>query len=142
VAKGYQFGEILNLERMRFSAVVSQEEASSLFAQQLKGLAVRLSGQGGRTLEVSGHNLIPHAHENLPNQALSWMAGGTVTTDSRGRDVLRAAEPFYLLHADLESAPGLLAGQTGQLRVELAPQSLAARGYRAVRQFLQKRYLL
>ncbi|MBV5328441.1 MAG: biotin/lipoyl-binding protein [Chlorobium sp.] len=142
VAKGYQFGEILNLERMRFSAVVSQEEASSLFAQQLKGLAVRLSGQGERSLAVGDHNLIPHAHENLPNQALSWMAGGTVTTDSNGRDVLRAAEPFYLLHADLQAAPGLLAGQTGQLRVQLAPQSMAERGYRAVRQFLQKRYLL
>jgi len=144
VAKGCQFGEILNLERMRFSAVVSQEEASSLFAQKLEGLAVRLAGQGERTLAVSAHNLIPHAHEVLPNQALSWMAGGRVTTDSNGRDVLRAAEPFYLLNADLESAPQqrILAGQTGQLRVELAPQSLAERGYRAVRQFLQKRYLL
>lgn len=144
VARGYQLGEIINLDTLRFSAVVSQEEASSLFAQKLEGLAVRLSGQGDHTLGVTGYNLIPHAHELLPNQALSWMVGGAVTTDSSGRDVLRAAEPFYLLNAELQPTEQqrVMAGQTGQLRVQLAPQPLALRAFRLLRQFLQKRYLL
>jgi len=56
----------------------------------------------------------------------------------------RATEPFYLFQVDLERVENQLpmVGQTGWLQATMAPQPLAERGYRALRQFLQKRYQL
>ncbi len=143
VSRGYQFGEIVDLEQLRFTAVVSQEMASLLFTQQPHGLVVRLVGQGEHTLATGAYSLIPHAHEVLPDQALSWMAGGMVPTNGGEGDRPRASEPFYLLRADLLPVEvPVMCGQTGQLRVTLAPESLATRGIRALKQFLQKRYQL
>ena len=50
IPRGSLVGEIVNEELFRFSAVVSQNEAASLFVEQIHKAEVRLYGQAGTTV--------------------------------------------------------------------------------------------
>ncbi|MBF0195230.1 MAG: biotin/lipoyl-binding protein [Magnetococcales bacterium] len=143
LARGTEFGMILDPNHFRFVAVVSQEEAASLFEQQDKShLEVRLNGRADVTIDVLDYQIIPFQKEHLPSAALGWMGGGEVAVtagDGKGRQSL---EPFFLIRAVLSVPSGfdMLHGHSGKLRVSMEPQPLWEQLERKLRQFLQQRY--
>lgn len=144
VAKGHELGRIVSEDNFRFMAVISQEDASSLFNSEIRTVTMRIKGAGAMELASTQWKLLPHYHEELPSVALGWMGGGDVPVSSQDSNGLMAAEPFYLLEVDTSIPENFIApeGRTGTVNIEMAPRSLAVRLSLYVKQFLQKRYQL
>ena len=140
--RGTTIGEIVNHGDFRFSAVVSQEEASELFAGHIEKAEVRLYGQSGSNLDVKDYQIIPFQHEKLPSAALGWLGGGEVRISAKDQTGRQAAEPFFQIYAHV--IPGaevvLLHGRSGKLRFTLDSKPLVFQWGRLFLQLLQKRY--
>ncbi len=144
IARGSEVGVIVNQNAFRFSAVVSQDEASRLFGGEIRDAEVRLVGQGDKRLKAYNYKFIPFQHEKLPSAALGWSGGGEVPLSVRDETGLQAAEPFFLIYASLNQQPGVafLHGRSGLIRFSLQPEPLLKQWIRKFRQILQKRYRL
>ena len=142
IPRGTDVGTVVNHDSFRFSAVVSQDEASNLFADQLQKAEVRLYGQEGTNLQVKSYEIIPFQHERLPSAALGWRSGGEVAVAATDESGLEAAEPFFQIYADLEAEPDVafLHGRSGKIRFSMNPEPLLVQWARSFRQLLQKRY--
>ncbi len=142
IPRGTNVGSVVNHDSFRFSAVVSQDEASNLFADQLQNAEVRLYGQEATNLRVKSYEIIPFQHERLPSAALGWRSGGEVAVSVNDESGLEAAEPFFQIYADLESEPDVafLHGRSGKIRFSMNPEPLLMQWGRSFRQLLQKRY--
>ena len=142
LSRGSEIGVIVNNDAFRFSAVVSQEEASNLFEGSLKKAEVRLFGQAGVNLDVRDYEIIPFQHEKLPSAALGWRAGGEVPVSMADESGLAAAEPFFQIYANLVplTEVALFHGRSGKIRLSLHPEPLLKQWVRKLRQLLQKRY--
>ncbi|MBP6900710.1 MAG: biotin/lipoyl-binding protein [Burkholderiaceae bacterium] len=151
VGRGQALGELSAPGGLRFSAVVSQEQAQSLFGQRLDGAELRLRGQAGEPVRPTRLVLVPHQSQKLMSSALGWQGGGSVAVrpdDPRG---VEAMDPYFELQAQFAAGSGgqadgsqalALHGMTGWLRVPLPPRTAAEQLVRAWRQLLQKRYQL
>lgn len=142
IPRGSEVGSIVNQSAYRFSAVVSQGEASRLFAGEIKKAEVRFFGQEDIALEVTGHTVIPFERVQLPSAALGWRAGGVVPVSPMDDSGTRTDEPFFLIYAELKKMPSvsLLHGRSGQIRFSLQPEPLLRQWIRKVRQLFQERY--
>jgi putative peptide zinc metalloprotease protein len=140
--RGLGVGQVINETAFRFTAVVSQSEASRLFEGTMRGGEVRLPGQAGIVLNVLDQTIIPADRDQLPAPALGWRSGGTVPVRSDDAAGTRATEPFFEVRARLNASDeGLeLHGRSGWLRYSLPAEPLFSQGYRSLRQLLQKRY--
>lgn len=154
--EGEVLGTILDPSVCRFTAVISQERASDIFEELRKhsGTAlsgkIRLRGEACDALPASEIAVIPWERRELPSAALGWFGGGEIAISSGREDQHRgaagrtAAEAFFEARARMTPAitRPFFHGQSGVLRIELAPTPLAAQALRALRQVLQKRYRL
>ena len=141
--RGAVLGKIISPDTFRFSAVVSQEEASNLFSGSISGqIAVRLNGQASMELAVAEYDVIPFQHERLPSAALGWGAGGDIPVSGKDDLGLLTVEPFFQIYADLERSRQVVInhGQSGQIRFSLKAEPLLKRLLRKAQQFIQKRY--
>jgi putative peptide zinc metalloprotease protein len=140
--RGTALGQIVNPEAFRFSAVVSQEEAASLFSEGIAQAEVRLAGQAGTAIPVTIQRIVPAQQNELPTAALGWRGGGDVAVSAEDPSGRMTAEPFFQVLAAMEPADGamLLHHRSGQIRFELAPQPLLQQWWRKVLQLVQKRY--
>ena len=144
VQRGSVIGKIVHQGDFRFSAVVSQEEASELFTGKIEKAEVRIRGQGDQNLKVLEYQIIPFQQQILPSAALGWRGGGEVAVSGKDEKGLKAAEPFFQIYAIIQSAPDvlLLHGRSGKLRFTLDPKPLLFQWAHLFRQLLQKRYQL
>jgi len=137
-----QLGRILDPQSLRFTAVVAQEQASSLFVHpDLKGW-VKLNGRATSPYEVSRLQVLPCERRELPSAALGWYGGGDIAVSTRQQSGTVAVDAFFEVRVALpSSALGLVkVGHTGVLRVEMPPEPLAQYLQRAIGQLMQKRY--
>jgi putative peptide zinc metalloprotease protein len=141
IPRGMEIGQTVGAGAFRFSAVVSQEDASQLFERALQGGEVRLHGQADSTLSVKEVSIIPAERRKLPSAALGWQGGGdlSVAPDESGRE---ASEGFFEARATLAPASGtvLIHGASGSIRFELPREPLGKQWVRKLRQLLQKRF--
>jgi len=143
VQRGEGLGQLVDLDRLRFVAVVTQQQADRLFNTEIDRVAIRLAGQVDREIAAEAVNILPYQRQRLASAALGWMGGGKIPVrqdDERGEI---ASEPFFELRVGLDRLPEQLVGLhglSGQLRVSLEPMPLMAQWRRAVMQQLQKRY--
>lgn len=142
LSRGSPLGLLVNSNAFHFSAVVSQKEASRLFAQEIRGAEVRLWGQSGTALPVSVAKIIQAEHVVLPSPALGWAGGGEVPIRLDDPDGIRAAEPFFELRAAIEAArdTAVLHGRSGKIRFDLPAEPLLHQWIRKLRQLIQTRY--
>lgn len=140
--RGTMLGEIVDPEVFRFSAVVSQEEASNLFVDQIRKAEVRLYGQVGENLEVTNIQIIPFQFEKLPSAALGWRGGGQVAVSPSDEKGIQAAEPFFQIYASVapQNKVMFVHGRSGKLRFTLDSEALLVQWGRKLLQLLQKRY--
>lgn len=140
IKKGSYLGEIVDTKVYRFSAVVSQNDASNLFQDQIQKAEVKLYGQEKYNIPVKKFEIIPYTREQLPSAALGWYGGGEVAvSDQSGRGT---TEPFFQIYGDVENVAGIayLHGRTGKIRFLLQERPLIWQWARKTRQLLQKRY--
>ena len=141
--RGEVMGQLVDLERIRFVAVVTQQQADRLFGTEIDQVAIRLAGQVDREISADGINILPYQRQRLASAALGWMGGGKIPVrqdDERGE---MASEPFFEIRVALDQLPAqtvALHGLSGQLRVSLEPVPLFSQWRRVLMQQLQKRY--
>jgi len=141
--RGTGIGHVLDTSAFRFAAVVTQEEASRLFADEIVDAQVRVRGCAHVPVEVTSRRVIPAEQTVLPSAALGWFGGGDVAVDVQSAGGRKTVEPFFEVRTSLAAPPEqlvLLHGRSGKIRFELPPRSLLAQWYRKARQLLQKRY--
>ena len=140
--RGQNFGEIVNTESFMFTAVVSQDDAANLFAEEINKAEVRIFGEAGENIDVSTYQIIPFQHEKLPSAALGWLGGGEVAVSMSDESGLQTAEPFFQIYAYLKAPheATLMHGRSGKLRFTMNPKPLLYQWVSSLRQLLQRRY--
>ncbi len=139
-ARGDRLGVVADPAAYRFSAIVSQAEASRLFDGGLRRSEVRLKGRAGAPLAVDAQAILPAQRERLPSAALGWRGGGDVQVSWTDAEGTKTAEPFFEVRAAVRPRPDvrLLEGRTGRICFTLAPEPLAEQWLRRLRQTLRK----
>lgn len=143
VQRGEPIGDVVDLDHLRFVAVVTQQQADELFASKITSVALRLHGQVDREITSSEFNVLPYQRQRLASAALGWTGGGSIPVrqdDQRGEV---AADPFFELRVKLDpTTPDLLMlnGLAGQMRVALEPMPLLVQWRKWLLQQMQKRY--
>ena len=145
VSRGEPLGEVVDLDSLRFVAVVTQQQADELFASKIVSVAVRLNGQVDREVQSTEFNVLPYQRQRLASAALGWTAGGSIPVKQDDQRGDLAADPFFELRVRLDpNTPELLTlnGLTGHMRVALEPSPLLSQWRKWAQQQLQKRYQL
>lgn len=148
IARGADFGQVVDDRAHRFVGVIRQEQADVLSQADPDALEIRLEGDRGRVHVATRLTLVPHSQEMLPSAALSPLAGGEVPVQAGDQSGRRAVEPFFLLHAQMETdahslkEDAVIAGRTAWIRLSLPWRPLAFQAWVSVRQFFQTRYQL
>lgn len=140
--RGVELGQVVDLNELHFAAVISQDEASRLFADQIRSAVVRLHGLTERDLPVSTIKAIPAEQDKLPSAALGWSAGGDVATVTEDREGVLVRDPFFEVRSTIaleETTAELRHGISGRIRFELPPEPLLPQWTRKLRQLLQRR---
>jgi putative peptide zinc metalloprotease protein len=141
IPRGMEVGQTVGTGSWRFSAAVSQDDASRLFERELRRGEVRLHGQAGLALPVSEVSIIPAERRKLPSAALGLQGGGElpVAADDSGRE---AREGFFEARAMLAPLAGAVMthGVSGAIRFDLPREPLGVQWLRRLRQLLQKRF--
>ena len=142
LARGKTLGEVVNPQAFQFCAIISQEDASRLFAGEIRSGEVRLFGRSEVALPVSARKVIPADRNTLPSAALGWRSGGEVAISPTDTTGLTAREPFFEMRALVGAPPGvrLLDGRSGKIRFDLPPEPLLGQWLRKLDQLLQQRY--
>lgn len=145
IARGEALGQLVDASNLRFSAVVSQEQADELFATPPVLGQLRLRGQADQLIVSDTLALLPYQRQVLPSAALGWMGGGAIAVSNEGEGGELAAESFYevrvLLNGEWPEST-MMHGMTGWLRIPLDGQPAFTQLGRSIRQLLQKRYQL
>lgn len=144
LARGSDLGRIVADDGYRFVAVLPQV-ATRLFDAEVALAEVRLRGEEDVNLLAGAVHIVPFEHGTLPSPALGWAGGGAIAVASDDPSGMRAAEPFFRIHATLDaeaSAAHLLHGRSGTMRITLEHTPLLVQWERQVRQFLQRRFRL
>lgn len=139
--RGAVIGELVDPERVRFSGVVTQDDASFLFHERIRATGVRLRGDADRRIGVRVAAILQAEKRRLPSAGLGFMGGGDIAVRSDDQEGTTATESFFELRAELEPAAdvALLHGRSGKLRCWLPPEPLLSQWTRKFRQVLQKR---
>ena len=142
--RGEALGELVNHQSLRFTAIISQDQANRLFGQTHHEAELRLSGQADHMIKPQQILLLPYQKQDLPSAALGWLGGGTVPVKTEEPSGTRTLESFYEVHASLpaELQARALHGVTGWIRIELPGQTLWMQLRTAFMQLMQKRYQL
>lgn len=145
LSRGEALGQLVDDSQLRFSAVVSQEQADELFAMPPSLGQLRLRGQADQLIVSDALALLPYQRQTLPSAALGWLGGGRIAVSSDDEAGEQTVESFYevrvLLNGEAPDAT-LMHGMTGWLRIPLAGQPALTQMGRSLRQLLQKRYQL
>ena len=141
--RGRTLGQIVPDDLIRFTAVLSQDEAANLFSEHdVREVTVRLTGQGHIDLPVRSHDIIPYDHRKLPSAILGMRYGGDIPVAADDKEGVIAAEPFFIVFAEFASLKEarVYHGHSGRIRFSLPPQPLLSQLLRKARQYFQKRY--
>jgi len=142
LSRGRHIGDIIDLEKFRFSAVVTQKKSAHLFQDKIQHASVRIYGQADQDIDLKYYKIIPFEQTRLPSPALGWHVGGEVPTSMKDQTGLEAAESFFLIDADLIITNNIsfLHGRSGKIRFTLPPETIYEQMNKYIRQLFQKRY--
>jgi putative peptide zinc metalloprotease protein len=146
LARGHVLGEVVDVSRLRFVAVMQQDQANIMFQKSFQKAELRLDGQSDAAITLSQVSIIPFQSDKLPSTSLGWLGGGEIAVNTQEPSGTRALESFFIAQTNVpdEQHHGLtvLHGLSGTLRLQMVAQPLTSQAYRAIKQLLQKRYAL
>jgi putative peptide zinc metalloprotease protein len=143
IARGASVGTIVNEDQWRFVAVLPQVGSHVLGDQIARG-EVRLRGQEGVNIAVSGSTVMPFEQGVLPSRALGMSGGGEIAVSPSDPNGVMATEPFFRIESQLlpdpRNPPMLVHGRIGTMRLTLSSRPLLVQWERRMRQFFQRRF--
>ncbi len=140
--RGTPLGLVVNPAGFEFSATVMQEDVNRIFQREFPQAEVRLPGEAQNIAIVTQFRVVPGEQQTLPSPALGWASGGDVAVNLKEKSGQQAAEPFFSVVGQFQSASNvtLLHGRTGKVRFQLPNEPLLPRWFRRLGQMLQKRF--
>lgn len=144
VKRGAKIGQIIDPSDLRFTAAVTQNEASRLFQKEIERIGIRIRGQAETEIPVKNCQIIPYEQTRLPSAVLGWLGGGDIAVASGDETGTLAKDPFFLIHADINASKptSIRHGQSGKIRFKLPATPIANQLFRKLRQIFQGRYRL
>ena len=143
LGRGAAVGTLVNEDRWRFVAVLPQV-GGHVLNEQIAGSELRLRGQEGINIPLTATSVMPFEQGVLPSRALGMAGGGELAVSPSDPNGVVAAEPFFRIESALVpaagSAPTLVHGRIGTLRLTLPSKPLLVQWERRARQFLQRRF--
>lgn len=142
IQRGRKLGHVIDETSFYFYSVISQENASSIFSNDISEAQVRLADDPAQTVRVTAMTRIPMQQNRLPSRALGLQGGGNVATAGTSGNGTTASQTFYELRLKVSQrnqAP-LYQGLSGEVRFGLPPLPLLQRAYLKLRQLIQARY--
>ena len=144
--RGAELGRVVDDRTQVFLGVIRQEAATALLGLEGHLMRVRIEGERDQVHIADHFSLVPHSQSTLPSAALSPLAGGNVPVSTADPSGKQAVETFFLLRAELhpEGDRGMDAplrhGRAGWIKIRLPARPLAQQAWRAVHQYIQRRY--
>jgi putative peptide zinc metalloprotease protein len=142
--RGERLGRVVNTERVLVRALVDQDEAMLLASAATDArVSIRVRSRPDHVMTGRVVGLIPIGQDRLPNESLSFAAGGglaTETDDTTGRKSARQFFEVIVVPDTLPSAP--LLGQRVILRFDMPSKPLAVQWWRKLLQMVQQRFNL
>ena len=138
--RGNPIGYIVDDTSFYFSSIVSQNDVSRLFDDQIPKAKIRLIGEAEHKIPVSEQRVIPAEQSQLPSAALGMQGGGEVAVSNQ--DATQASEPFFEVRSEMAKIDEVqeFHGRTGRIRFKLSPEPLMFQWARSIGQLLQDRY--
>ena len=121
------------------SVAIPQADAG-LVRRDTRGLSVRFPGRPQSETSVQLLADVPSGSYLLPSPVLGSLSGGRISVDTRDKRGITAMEPIFQYDIRLPDAGFRhVPGTRIQVRFEHAPETLASRWYRSLRQLLLAR---
>jgi putative peptide zinc metalloprotease protein len=139
VEQGQLLAYVVDVDELNIRAVVPQEDVE-LVVERLHGVAVRRADRIREVQEARFLRLVPAASADLPAAALGREGGGQVAVDPRDQRGVKAVQPVFQAELAIPRPPDFetLGGRV-YVRFDHGVESLAARGFRSLRQLFLKR---
>ncbi len=140
--RGTPLGQLINTDTFTFVSVVSQQDASLLFSDNVVNAELKLAGQSNQTINIEKVKKIPMEQTKLPSSALGIQGGGTIAVDVTDQSGVKTKEPFYEVRAKIinNKNVSLLHGRSGFIRFSMPAKPLSIQLWLKLRQVIQKRY--
>ena len=141
VRQGELIGYVIPDGNARARVVVPQN-AADLVRANTEHVTVKLAEQLSETFEARIVREVPRASDRVPSMALSSIGGGDIALDpSTGAGgAPKALQTHFEFEVELLSARPLGAGGRVYVRFDHTRETLAAQGWRVVRQLFLKRF--
>jgi putative peptide zinc metalloprotease protein len=138
--RGAELGQLIRLENIRVRVAASQDVAAQLVAQARPDVAIRLKGRPDVEFAGRIEKILPAGHKQLPAQALSYGAGGSIRTNPQKPE--EAAENLFEVWITVTAPPAehLLSKQRVIVRFDLGDQSLTRQMWLKARRIFQRRF--
>jgi len=146
VRRGDQIGVVATVDDLIIRVTADQHLGPRIEPELGTGGEVEIRVKGRPDLRFTGRitRVSPAGQERLPSAALGLFAGGSIGTDASDTSGTRAAESFFEVRIDpnvtAEQVEQLFTGQRVVVRFEMPSRPLAAQGWRALAQVLQRRF--
>lgn len=154
VRRGDELGTVHDRSALIIRVAASQADGPRLLDEAGPGTAIELRVRGRADALFTGTvtRVMPAGQRQMRSQALTDLAGGSITTEQDQRGNVTATESYFdlVITPDIDTYPDdaaashvdLLPGQRVVVRFPLRDTSLLQRGYLAARQMLQRRFQL
>ena len=145
VRRGDSIGMVAAPEELLIRAPAGQQIAEMILAEADRDrVEIRVKGRPAQRYTGSIREILPAGSDQLPSDALSYTAGGSIETTPDERRGLRATERLFEVrvvpHLDPDDAVPLLSGQRVVVRFEMPPRPLAVQWWRSLLQLVQRRF--
>ena len=124
IQRGERIGTVADIDAPLIYAPASQGDAGRILRAGSKRVELRLPGQPGLVITAALTRAYPGGENQLPSEALSYLAGGPFASSLHAKTPDQSAQPFFMLVFKPEANVMLLPGQQIAARVRLPDQSV------------------
>ena len=139
VRKGQEIGYVVPAETVRARVLVSQDDID-LVRTGTERVRVRLAGRMYETYGAEILREVPQASNRVENLAMSSVGGGQAPLDPQDTRQPKTLNTWFEFELVLPGADAFVLGEHVYARFEHAPEPVAWRLYRAVRQLFLRRF--
>ncbi|GAB2883601.1 efflux RND transporter periplasmic adaptor subunit [Uliginosibacterium flavum] len=137
--RGSVIAHVINPERMTVRMALAQQDID-LLQSSPSSFTVRIAESRSQSLSASISSQEPGAAWVLPSPLLGDSTGGPFATDPADKDGLRTLEPVFIVDLKINGQSLARIGSRAWIRIEHAPQPLAAQLWRSLRQLFLRQF--
>lgn len=142
LSRGERIGYVANLDQLHIRATAKQKTAAMLIEQAFEDVEIRVKGCPAHLVTGKLEKIFPAGQEVLPSQALGYAVGGSMPTQARDPQGIRASEMFFevRIRPDVSDSFKLRTGQRVIARLRTESKPLAVQWWHSLRQLFQQRF--